>query len=108
MTTSWATFWLSVRELNQRRTAGFSTGLTAPVSAGTDAMHASDRKSSFLTSTGLGPSAELGRQILLRRWRPPDDLACEETGRCPQQIGNLVPAFSNHHVGAGRSLIEAH
>src|SRR5438874_10446519 len=67
MITSCATFWLSVSELIQRRTDGFSVGLrtflafflggglTAGITgADARAMMAIERKKNFRTSDGLG------------------------------------------------------
>src|SRR5438067_1468479 len=107
MMTSWATFWLSVRELIQRRTAGLSAGLTAffaaavfvgflaagrtaPGIKGAEAraVTATARIRSFRTSDGFG--LHLRASAFLRRRRSLGSCPGQQAVHGTQQVGNFV------------------
>src|SRR3989442_10831939 len=118
MTTSWATFWLSVSEISQRRTGGFSAGLLVltgrfggdfaakeDIVTAVSASNAIDSSISLRTSNGLG----LGFRLCL--WSSLNRLSGQAPGEQPGnralEVDDFVRAFVDHYVGASGFGVEA-
>src|SRR5262249_18227512 len=101
MITSWATLWLSVSELSQRRTEGFGTGTGAPPSPGAvRESHATGTSISLRTSNGFRLGPWFCTCGFLRAGRLPGHVARKQPGDRTLKIGYLVRSLVDHDVGA--------